>query len=178
MNALTIFTIGHSTRSIDDFIKLLHSFNIKFLADIRTYPGSRRFPHFNKENLKEYLAENNICYQHIPALGGRRKAVKDSKNNAWKNESFRGYADHMETEEFKNSINELEETAFDQVTAYMCSEGVWWRCHRSLVSDYLKWKGWKVLHIFSEQKAEEHPYTSPAHIENGKLSYIARDVLF
>src|SRR5437588_9908512 len=137
----TIYTIGHSTRSIEEFISILHSFEIELLVDIRSYPGSRRYPHFNKENLQISLSENNIKYKHLLSLGGRRKALEDSKNHAWRNEALRGYADYMETADFKKGIQELKELASNFRTAYMCSEAVWWRCHRSLVSDYLKSKG-------------------------------------
>ena len=171
-----IFTIGHSTRTPEEFIQFLKNFEIKLLADIRSYPGSKRFPHFNKEALQRTLSENNILYQHFPALGGRRKANKDSKNTAWKNSAFRGYADYMETDDFKNAILELEAVALKKTTAYMCSEAVWWRCHRSLVSDHLKWKGWQVMHIMGENKIQEHPYTSPAKIVNGQLSYTAEQL--
>ncbi len=149
----------------------MKAFNIQLLADIRSYPGSKRFPHFNKEILEKTLPAEGIVYKPFPDLGGRRKAKKNSINSAWKNIAFRGYADYMQTAEFKSGINELEKNASVNVTAYMCSEAVWWRCHRSLVSDYLKWKGWEVLHILSGKKAEEHPYTSPAKIVNGQLTY-------
>jgi uncharacterized protein (DUF488 family) len=129
----TIWTIGHSTRSIEEFIELLQAFQIKILADIRSYPGSRRYPQFNKENLRESLHAIGIEYMHIPALGGRRKALPDSINTEWENKAFRGYADYMQTDEFKNGIKELEQLALKQPTVYMCSEAVWWRCHRSLV---------------------------------------------
>lgn len=167
----TIYTIGHSTRTLEEFITILKSFKIELLIDIRSYPGSKRLPHFNKENLQQVLPEHQINYKHFSQFGGRRKALKISKNTAWKNDAFRGYADYMETEEFKNGINKLEDLASESQTAYMCSEAVWWRCHRSLVSDYLKWKGWNVIHIMGENKSEEHPYTSPAKIVEGQLTY-------
>ena len=166
-----IWTIGHSTRTLEQFVSMLHSFDIKILADIRSYPDSRHYPHFNKENLESYLPGNNIEYIHLKSLGGRRQAKHDSKNTAWKNASFRGYADYMETNEFIKGIQQLEDIAMKQRTAYMCSEAVWWRCHRSLVSDYLKLKGWKVYHIMDIKKSTEHTYTSPAKIVDGKLSY-------
>jgi uncharacterized protein (DUF488 family) len=166
-----IYTIGHSTRTQEEFISMLQSFKIELLADIRSYPGSTRYPHFNKENLQNILPEHTIIYQHFSELGGRRKTVKDSKNIAWKNDAFRGYADYMETENFKQGITKLEDIALKYKTAYMCSEAVWWRCHRSMVSDYLKWKGWQVLHIMAQNKSEEHPYTAPAKMVEGKLSY-------
>lgn len=167
----TIWTIGHSTRSFDDFSALLKSFNIELIADIRNYPGSRRYPHFNKEALEISLPENNIDYIHLKELGGRRKPRPDSINTAWRNAAFRGYADYMETDEFKESVKQLETMALKKRTAYMCSEAVWWRCHRSMVSDHLKAEGWKVMHIMSAGEASEHPYTAPAKIVNGKLSY-------
>jgi Uncharacterized conserved protein len=170
-----IYTIGHSTRTQEEFISILKSFKIELLIDIRSFPGSRRYPHFNKENLQQILPGNKIQYQHLLELGGRRKVSKDSKNTAWRHDAFRGYADYMETDEFKKGISKLEEVALQYKTAYMCSEAVWWRCHRSLVSDYLKWKGWKVMHIMAENKSEEHPYTSPAKIINGQLSYADTD---
>lgn len=150
---------------------MLQAFSVEVLADIRSYPGSRRYPHFNKENLANTLPENSISYIHLPALGGRRKTSADSKNTAWKNDAFRGYADYMETESFAKGIKELEKIALKNNTGYMCSEAVWWRCHRSLVSDYLKVNGWKVMHIMNFEKAEEHPYTAPAKIVDGKLLY-------
>jgi len=166
-----VYTIGHSTHSIDEFIKMLQSFKIKHLVDIRSFPGSKKFPHFNKENLEASLKENGINYTHIKELGGRRKMQKNSINTRWRNESFRAYADYMETENFKKGIAELEAIASKQATAYMCSEAVWWRCHRSMVSDYLKAKGWKVLHIMDVNKVEEHPYTSPARVIGDQVFY-------
>lgn len=167
----TIWTIGHSTHTLEEFVEMLHHNNIRLLVDIRTYPGSRRYPHFNKESLEVSLPENTIQYLHLKKLGGRRKVNPNSHNTAWKHPAFRGYADYMETEEFKEGIAELEQLALAERVAIMCSEAVWWSCHRSLVSDYLKVKGWKVLHIMSVNKIQEHPYTAPAHVVNGELSY-------
>ncbi len=171
----TIYTIGHSTHFFEDFLKMLQFFHIELVADIRSYPGSRKFPQFNKENLAITLPENNVEYIHIPKLGGRRRVKKDSKNNRWRKDSFKGYADYMETNDFKIGIEELEKIAVAKTTAYMCSEAVWWRCHRSMVSDYLKAKGWSVLHIMAIGKTEEHPYTAPARIINGAVSYSDED---
>lgn len=167
----TIYTIGHSTHSMDEFIKMLQSFGIKQLVDIRSFPGSRKYPQFNKENMEAALKENGIGYTHLSDLGGRRKLQKDSKNNRWHNDSFRAYADYMETENFQKGIVQLEAMAETQPTAYMCSEAVWWRCHRSMVSDNLKAKGWEVLHIMAAGKAEEHPYTSPARVAGDHVYY-------
>jgi uncharacterized protein (DUF488 family) len=177
MKEKIIYTIGHSTRSIEEFIEILKSFNIELLADIRNFPGSKRFPHFNKDALEFTLQKNNIQYIHIKELGGRRKPVSDSSNAAWKVEAFRGYADYMETENFKIAVKELEKLAIQNHTVYMCSEAVWWRCHRALLSDYLKSTGWKVIHIMGINKGHEHPYTAPARVENGELTY-RQDQLF
>jgi len=150
---------------------MLQSFDIRHLVDIRSFPGSRKFPHFNKENLEISLKENKIIYTHLKDLGGRRKVNKDSKNTRWQKNSFRAYADYMETDSFTTAIKVLQEIAERETTAYMCSEAVWWRCHRSMISDYLKAKGWKVLHILSKNKTEEHPYTSPARVVGDCVLY-------
>ncbi|HZW65720.1 MAG TPA: DUF488 domain-containing protein, partial [Hanamia sp.] len=171
MKEKIIYTIGHSTHTLEEFVAMLKSFNIELLADIRSFPGSRKFPHFNKENLPPSLAENNIEYIHLKNLGGRRKVNPESCNTGWRVAAFRGYADYMETESFKKAIKELEQIASEKRAAYMCAEAVWWRCHRSLVSDYLKHNGWTVLHIMGVNKSTEHPYTAPAKIMNGKLNY-------
>ena len=166
-----IWTIGHSTHTLKDFVAMLHSFQINRLVDIRNFPGSRKFPHFNKEDLQISLPENGIAYTHIKELGGRRKPKADSKNDGWRLPAFRGYADYMETKIFKNAIKELEQLGAESKVAYMCSEAVWWSCHRSLVSDYLKLNGWTVQHIMGIGKSTEHPYTSPAKIVGGRLLY-------
>jgi len=171
MKEKIIYTIGHSTHTLEEFVAMLKSFNIELLADIRSFPGSRKFPHFNKENLPASLAENNIEYIHLRNLGGRRKVNPESCNTGWRVAAFRGYADYMETESFKKAIQELEQIASAKRVAYMCAEAVWWRCHRSLVSDYLKNEGWTVLHIMGVGKSTEHPYTAPAKIIDGKLDY-------
>ena len=172
-----IWTIGHSTRTLEHFIQMLHSFEIKMLVDIRSFLGSKRYPQFNKENLQQSIPENNIQYVHLKLSGGRRPVQKDSKNTAWKHSAFRGYADYMETEAFKEGIQQLETMAAKQRTAYMCSEAVWWRCHRSMVSDYLKLQGWLVYHIMEVDKATAHTYTQPAKIINGQLSYHEQTLL-
>jgi uncharacterized protein (DUF488 family) len=167
-----IWTIGHSTRKIDIFLSLLQENGIKLVADVRMFPGSKRYPQFGREALARSLSGAGIRYEHFPELGGRRKAKPDSKNMAWRNESFRGYADYMETEDFRNGVTRLVELAQESgPTAIMCAEAVWWRCHRSLISDYLKARGAEVLHIFDRGKVEPHPFTSAARIVNGQLSY-------
>lgn len=171
MKSSTIYTIGHSTHSLEEFLNMLHSFDIKMLVDIRSLPGSRKFPQFNKESLEITMEEARIHYLHMMDLGGRRKVKKDSKNNRWRNDSFKGYADYMETASFEKAIIKLEQIAIKQTTAYMCSEAVWWKCHRSMVSDYLKTKNWTVLHIMAVGKIQEHHYTEPARIVDGNLVY-------
>src|SRR2546423_515304 len=170
-SAVTIWTIGHSTLAVDEFIERLQSFGIKTLVDVRSFPGSRRYPQFNKENLRASLAEAGIEYVHMPEIGGRRKARPDSQNVAWSNESFRGYADYMETEEFRAGIERLVEISGLSRSAIMCAEAVWWRCHRSLIADYLKARGAEVIHILGPGKSEDHPFTSAARMVNGELSY-------
>ena len=150
---------------------MLKAFEIETLVDIRRYPGSRKYPHFNKDHLEKSLPEKEIQYLHYEDLGGRRKVKPDSHNTAWRLDSFRGYADYMETDSFQKAIEKLETLAKEKRVAYMCSEAVWWSCHRSLVSDYLKNEGWNVQHIMSKTKSDEHPYTKPARIINDKLVY-------
>jgi uncharacterized protein (DUF488 family) len=166
-----IWTIGHSTRTLEEFLAMLTSFDIHVLADVRNFPGSKRFPHFNKETLADALMTKQIEYVHFKALGGRRKPVPGSVNTAWRLDAFRGYADYMQTNEFQKALDDLKAIAANRATAYMCSEAVWWSCHRSLISDQLKSEGWEVIHIMDRNKGTEHPYTKPARIVNGKLSY-------
>ena len=167
----TVWTIGHSTRPISDFIQILKAHQISTLVDVRSFPGSRRYPQFNRSELSVSLAGEGIIYQHIPALGGRRKASPGSKNTAWRNSSFRAYADHMETLEFKQGIEKLRELASKSRTTVMCAEALWWRCHRSLIADYLKALGATVIHVSDEKQTVIHPYTSAARIVQGRLSY-------
>lgn len=167
----TIWTIGHSTRSAAEFNQLLKAHAITALVDVRSFPGSRRYPHFNKSDLALNLESVGILYSHNPQLGGRRRPSPDSKNTAWKNASFRAYADHIETEEFMRGIEELLKIASSKRAAMMCAEALWWRCHRSLIADFLKASGVEVIHILDGKKTEEHPYTSAARIVDGKLSY-------
>jgi uncharacterized protein (DUF488 family) len=173
-----IWTIGHSSRSIENFLKMLSGHEIETIADVRRFPGSRRYPHFSGENLAKSLKEMGVDYIHFPELGGRRTALKNSSNTAWRNAAFRGYADFMMTNEFEQGIERLLKIAEAKRTAMMCAEALWWQCHRSLIADHLKAIGKTVLHISSEKKAEEHPYTSAARIVNGKLSYAGEKELF
>jgi uncharacterized protein (DUF488 family) len=168
---LSLWTIGHSTLASEEFTDRLKSFEIQTLADVRSFPGSRRYPQFNRENLSASLAEVGIDYQHFPELGGRRRALPDSTNMAWQNKMFRGYADYMETEQFREGIERLLEITNRSRVAIMCAEAVWWRCHRGLISDYLKVRGFEVMHIMAANKSEPHPFTSAARIFDGRLSY-------
>jgi uncharacterized protein (DUF488 family) len=166
-----VWTIGHSTRSLEEFIELLKSQRIQVLADVRQFPGSRRLPHFNKEALAASLAAADIDYVHFLELGGRRRARPDSPNTAWRNEAFRGYADYMMTDAFRGGIERLLEVAARKRTAIMCAEALWWQCHRGLISDYLKAAGHEVIHIMGGNKTEDHPFTSAAQIVDGSLCY-------
>ncbi len=171
MRQQTIWTIGHSTHSEAEFIALLKSYDIKLLADVRRFPGSRKFPQFNQDALQQTLKENEISYIHFPELGGRRKPNADSIYTVWRHPAFRAYADFMDSPEFKTGIEALEKVAKQQATAIMCSEVLWWRCHRSMISDQLKANGWKVMHILAKDKSTEHPYTKPAKVVNKQLTY-------
>ncbi|HYJ89548.1 MAG TPA: DUF488 domain-containing protein [Pyrinomonadaceae bacterium] len=166
-----IWTVGHSTRGVEEFVEMLHEHRIEALVDVRSFPGSRRYPHFNKGQLSETLPEADLEYLHLPELGGRRKPRAGSKNIAWQNEGFRGYADYMETADFQKGIETLLELGKCKRAAVMCAEALWWRCHRSLIADYLKARGVEVIHIMSAGKSEPHPYTSVARIIDGRLSY-------
>ncbi|MFA5529290.1 MAG: DUF488 domain-containing protein [Thiohalomonadaceae bacterium] len=166
-----IWTIGHSTRKAEDFVAMLRAHGIVMLVDVRSYPGSRRFPHFNRDALARELSAAGIGYEHLPALGGRRSPRADSINTAWRNASFRGYADYMQSAEFAAAMAYLMERARAQPTAIMCAEAPWWRCHRSLIADWLKVNGWAVLHILDTRRVQRHPYTHAARIEEGRLSY-------
>src|SRR5437667_7255569 len=169
---MRIGTIGHSTWGIDEFISLLKENQIKLLVDVRAWPGSKRYPQFNKDALAQSLNTHGIRYEHFSELGGKRKSKPDSRNTAWRSASFRGYADYMETEQFQKGIERLLDVAAETgPTAIVCAEAVWWRCHRSLIADYLKTRGTEVMHILGANKVEPHPYTSAAHIVDGTLSY-------
>lgn len=167
----TLWTVGHSTHPLDEFLDILHAHGITRVADVRRFPGSRAYPHFNPDQLGRELAESGIEYTEMPALGGRRKPRADSPHSAWRNESFRGYADYMDTPEFAAAAEELAALARDDRVAIMCAEGVWWRCHRSMIADYFKANGWEVLHILGAGEAKEHPYTPVAKVVDGVLTY-------
>ncbi|HEY8793704.1 MAG TPA: DUF488 domain-containing protein [Gemmatimonadaceae bacterium] len=167
----TLWTVGHSTHSIDELLEMLAVHGITRIADVRRFPGSRAHPQFNPDALRASLAERGIAYTPMLELGGRRKPHPDSPHVAWRNDSFRGYADYMDTPEFAAAAEDLATLARGDRVAVMCAEGVWWRCHRSMIADYFKAGGWKVLHILGAGDATEHPYTSVAKVADGKLTY-------
>jgi uncharacterized protein (DUF488 family) len=166
-----VYTIGHSTRPIEVFIRLLEAHGITQLHDIRSIPHSRRHPHFSQDALAAALGEVGIVYRHAAALGGRRKPRRDSANTAWRVEGFRGYADYMETDAFRDALDELVRIAHDGPTAIMCAEAVWWQCHRQLVADALVAGGVEVAHISSTSAAKPHTLTDFAQVVDGRVSY-------
>ena len=170
-STVRIWTIGHSTRAIEAFIELLRFQRIERVVDVRRFPGSRRHPQFNAGPLAESLADAAIAYRSATELGGRRTPRRDSRNTAWRNASFRGYADYMETQEFGAALATLLAEGAKQRTAVMCAEAVWWQCHRALIADALKARGVEVLHILDGPKIAEHPYTAAARVVDGRLEY-------
>lgn len=166
-----IFTVGHSTLPIESFIALLQSYGIERLVDIRTMPRSRHNPQFNETALAVTLPASGIDYVHIQALGGLRHAHKNSPNAGWRNDSFRGYADYMQTEEFQKALEALIQMSRKQRVAIMCAEAVPWRCHRSLVADALGVRGMPVVEILSETSHRMHKLTSFAHVEGARITY-------
>jgi uncharacterized protein (DUF488 family) len=166
-----IWTIGHSTRSLEELIGLLRGERIELLADVRRYPASRLHPHFNAEALRRSLIAADLRYEGYPELGGRRTPRADSANTRWRNASFRGYADYMESPAFETALARLMADAAGARTAIMCAEAPWWRCHRALIADAFKARGVEVLHIMGEASPVPHPYTSAASVVEGKLYY-------
>ena len=169
----TVWTIGHSTRTLEAFLALLAAYGIEAIADVRHFPGSRYMPQFAHERLEPALAAHGLGYAWFEAVGGRRPAHRDSPNTAWRNASFRGYADYMATPAFAAGFDALLVYGARQRTALMCAEAVWWRCHRSMLADAMKVRGIEVVHILDAKHAKLHPYTSAARVVNGQLSYAA-----
>ncbi len=167
----TIYTIGHSTHPIDEFIRMLQAYGVTLLVDVRTLPGSRHNPQFNQEELSPSLKAHGVGYVHLRELGGRRRTTKDSINTGWRNLSFRGYADYMQTDEFRAGIERLVELARAQPTVIMCSEAVPWRCHRSLIGDALLARGFHVMDIMSETSARPHELTPWAQVSGVSITY-------
>ncbi|MDE1857313.1 MAG: DUF488 domain-containing protein [Candidatus Micrarchaeota archaeon] len=170
-NRIRVYTIGHSNRSISEFVGLLLAYSISLVIDVRVAPSSKKNPQFNMATLKRSLSENGLSYLHIKELGGMRKPLKDSKNTAWINDSFRGYADHMQTSEFDRAIGRVLALAAKKRTAIMCAEAVPWRCHRSMISDALIAKGADVEHILSATSSRPHALTGFAKVSRGRVTY-------
>ena len=168
-----IYTIGHSTQPFERFLELLKAHGVEKVVDVRTVPGSRRAPHFNREHLTKALAGAGIGYLHLKGLGGWRKPRNDSVNTAWQNDSFRGFADYMQTEEFEQSLQELIALAKEERVAIMCAEAVPWRCHRSLIADALTVRGIEVKHISSRERANPHEITEFAIVKGRTVTYPA-----
>jgi uncharacterized protein (DUF488 family) len=166
-----LWTVGHSTRSIEEFIALLKAHEIERIVDVRTIPRSRHNPQFNQDRLPVSLGGSGIRYLNMPALGGLRHANRESVNTGWRNKSFRGYADYMQSPEFENAIEELIRLARDRRTAIMCAEAVPWRCHRSLIGDAMVIREMKVYDIFSRDSARPHKLTSWAHVVGKRITY-------
>ena len=168
---LTILTIGHSTRTLEEFLELLNVYKVTLVVDVRTVPRSRHNPQFNKENLPNTLKPYGVKYIHMPDIGGLRHPKKDSVNLAWKNSSFRGYADYMQTKEFTENLLKLIALARENCLAIMCAEALPWRCHRNLISDALVVRHIKVEHIISKTSTINHQLSETAHVEGTKITY-------
>ena len=169
----TLWTVGHSNRSWDEFLDILRSAGIEAVVDVRRFAGSRRHPHFSGQVMADELPRADIRYVPMPDLGGRRQASPDSPNDAWRNASFRGYADYMATPPFRRAMQRLAALAQERRTTVMCAEALWWQCHRGLIADRFKADGWQVMHLTAPGRSEPHPYTSAARIVDGELDYSA-----
>ncbi len=169
-----LWTIGHSTRSLEEFLALLDAHRIQHLVDVRRYPFSRRYPHFNGVLLAASLRNADVAYTHVPGLGGRRKPRPASVNLGWRNDSFRGYADYIQTDEFQSALEKLIAESRRRPTAIMCAEAVPWHCHRSLIADTLLLRHWTVTHILSRTKTDGHRMTWFAVAQDGIVTYPAR----
>ena len=167
----TVWTIGHSTRSLDELIVVLHAHDIEALVDVRRFPGSRRLPQFNEGALREGLERAGIAYQWLPQLGGRRRPDPDSINTGWRHTAFRGYADHVATEEFAAGLFELLMVAEGLRTTVMCAEMLWWQCHRRLIADVVTTLSYDVFHIQTDKPPDRHRLIDPARMVDGALCY-------
>lgn len=168
---MTIYTIGHSTRSLDELLEILKVYNIEQLVDVRSVPRSRHTPQFNSDNMSGELPKSSINYIHLASLGGLRHASKDSINLGWHNASFRGYADYMQTKDFANGLDELLELARQKTTCIMCAEAVPWRCHRSMIGDAISVHDIPVIDIFDKNKSVPEKITSFAKIDGNTITY-------
>lgn len=167
----TLWSIGHSTRPLEELVAMLREAGVVRLADVRRFPGSRRNPQYSAESLAESMPASGIEYVPMPELGGRRPPRPDSPHTAWRNAGFRGYADYMDTPAFARGRERLMALAKGKPTAVMCAEAPWWRCHRSLISDDFKSRGWQVIHLLNPGRSQEHPWTPAARIVDGRLDY-------
>ncbi len=173
--ASRIFTLGHGTRPLELFMAILQSFSIDLVVDVRTIPRSRHNPQFNQETLPDSLRSQGIGYLHKPGLGGLRKARPDSSNTGWRNASFRGFADYLQTDEFESNLNDLIEMASQHTLTLLCAETLPWRCHRSLIADALLVRGIPVTHLFKADESREHLLTAWAQVQGYKITYPASD---
>ncbi len=167
----TVWTLGHSTRTFEEFLALLREHRIELLADVRHFPASARVPWTNREALAAHLEKEGVAYEHLVDLGGYRKVRPDSRNTGWRNPSFRGYADYMDTQGFAAALDRLIALAKERRTAIMCAEAVPWKCHRGLLSDALVVRGVRVVHILGPGKAQDHTLTSFAKVRGGRITY-------
>ena len=167
----TVWTIGHSTLAAEEFVARLQAHRLEAIADVRRFAGSRRHPHFDGDEMQRRLGDAGIDYAWLPQLGGRRRPVAGSPNTAWRNESFRGYADHLQSAEFADGMARLQAFAGAKRTALMCAESLWWQCHRALIADVLKVHGVTVLHVGAAEAETPHPYTAAATLVDGELRY-------
>ncbi len=169
---MTIYTVGHSTRSSEELLALLREAEVRLVADVRSFPSSRRHPQFNRAALAAWLPAAGVRYQHLPGLGGRRSPAPGSPNGGWRETAFRGYADHMASPEFQRALADLETGARERPTAIMCAEAVWWRCHRRLIADALVVRGWRVEHLGVGERRAAHVLTDVAVVgPSGALQY-------
>jgi uncharacterized protein (DUF488 family) len=175
--SLTVWTVGHSTRPLPDFLEVLAAYQVELVADVRRFPGSRRQPQYQQPALEAALHRAGIGYVWLPDLGGRRRPVPDSPNTAWRHPAFRGYADHLAGEEFAAGLFELLALAWGLRTAVMCAEILWWRCHRRMIADVLVSLGARVIHIMDAETAQPHRLRAPAGLVGGVLSYLPEDQL-
>lgn len=170
--ALILWTVGHSTRPLPDFLGLLASYRIEVVADVRRFPGSRSQPQYQRQALEAALGPAGIHYLPLPQLGGRRRPAPNSANTGWRHPAFRGYADHLDSEEFATGLFELLMVAWGLRTAIMCAEALWWRCHRRIIADVATWLGARVTHILDAKTAQAHRLTLPARVVRGALTYV------
>jgi uncharacterized protein (DUF488 family) len=173
-----MFTIGHSTHAAEQFLALLRRHRLESIADVRRWPSSRRLPHFNAGRLAEWLGGEGIAYAQLgESLGGRRRPAPETTNTGWRVDGFRGYADHMQSPEFRSALAELEALGRKRRTACMCAEGLWWRCHRQLIADALLARGWAVHHVMPDGRLAEHRLTPFAVVDGDSLTYPGQERL-